>query len=78
MKDFAIFILIIGIFFVVQSMYAEKYKLNVSTPDVQYKFLPRDVYYDQFFTNQYAAYNKAMFEGDGTRVMDRPVYSQNT
>ena len=64
MKDFAIFLLIVGIFFVVQSVYAEKYKQLFATPRIKYKFLPRNVYYDQFFTNQYAAYNHDMFDGD--------------
>ena len=61
MKDFAIFLLVIGVFFIIQSIYAEKYKLLKNTPNIQYKFLPRDVYYDQFFTDQYSAYNKDMF-----------------
>jgi hypothetical protein len=64
MKDFAIFLLILGIFLVVHAVYAEKYKRLAETPPVQYKFLPRDVYYDQFFTDQNSAYNSAMFAGD--------------
>lgn len=65
MKDFALFVMIIGLFLIIHAIYAEKLKIIQQMPHVQHKFLPRDVYYDQFFTNQYSAYNKAMFEEGG-------------
>lgn len=64
MKDFALFIMIVGMFFVIHAIYSEKLKVVQQKPEIKHKFLPRDVYYDQFFTNQYSAYNKAMFEED--------------
>ena len=31
-------------------------------PKIEYKFIPRDIYYDQFFTNQYENNYKHIFE----------------
>lgn len=58
-RDLAWLLLLAGFFMVFVSLYNETLRV---IPKVEYKFLPRDVYYDQFFTNQYQAAYKPLFD----------------
>lgn len=58
-RDMAWLTVLSGFFLVFCSIYNETLRV---IPKVQYKFIPRDVYYDQFFTDQYNAAYKPLFE----------------
>jgi hypothetical protein len=62
MKEFAVFLFIVGAFMIVHSVYNERFNQILENPRVEYKFLPRDVYYDQFFTDKFKVYYKDLFE----------------
>lgn len=59
LRDAAWLTLLSGFFLVFMSLYNETLKV---IPKVEYKFIPRDIYYDQFFTDQYTAAYKPLFD----------------
>lgn len=61
MKEFAIFLMFIGILTIVHSIYAEKFEELKSAPKSAYKFIPRSELYDQLYTQNYEKYNRALF-----------------
>ena len=61
MKEFAVFLFIIGAFMVVHSVYSERFNELMESPRIEYKFLPRDIYYDQFFSDKYKNYYQDLF-----------------
>lgn len=61
MKEFAIFLMLVGILVIVHSIYAEKFEELKSTPQSKYKFIPRSELYDQLYSQNYEKYNRALF-----------------
>lgn len=64
MKEFAIFLMFVGMLIIVHSIYEEKFRELKSSKDVQYKFIPRSELYDQLYTDAYQKYNRALFNDD--------------
>lgn len=58
MKDLAVMLLMAGILLVVHAVYEEKARVARENPRIEYRFIPRDIYHDQFFTDKLAAYTK--------------------
>ena len=58
MKDLAVLLLMAGALLVVHAVYEERSRVEKANPHVVYKFIPRDIYYDQFFSNKLDAFLK--------------------
>ena len=58
-RDVGWFFAIVGTMLV---MYAIMKELLIHRPKVEYRFLPRDMYYDQFFTNRYKTQYQPLFD----------------
>ena len=58
MRDLAVLLLMAGVLLVVHAVYEERARIDRGNPKVVYKFIPRDIYYDQFFERKYDAYIK--------------------
>ena len=52
MRDLAVLLLMAGVLLVVHAVYEERARVEKANPNVVYKFIPRDIYYDQFFSNK--------------------------
>ena len=60
MKEFAVFLMFIGMLVIVHSIYAEKLEEIKRGPSTKYKFIPRSELYDQYY--EYDKYHRALFE----------------
>lgn len=45
-------LLMAGTLLVVHAVYEERARVQKANPKIVYKFIPRDIYYDQFFSNK--------------------------
>ncbi len=61
MKDLAMILFLAGVLLIIHSIYEEKNRLLKEIPKTDYKFIPRNIYFDQFFVDQQAVYNKDLF-----------------
>jgi hypothetical protein len=62
MRDLAIVLFVVGVLLVLHSVYTEKMKELAAQPKVEYRYIPRDVYYDSFFNESNMGQFKHLFE----------------
>lgn len=73
MRDLAVLLLMAGVLLVVHAAYEERARIDRGNPKVVYKFIPRDIYYDQFFERKYDAYLKDLEVKEGRAEPPLPI-----
>ena len=64
MKLLILIILFIGIIFVIQGIYDEKFKTMQKEKKIEYRFIPRSYYDEQIFSDQFSSKFSTLFDED--------------
>jgi hypothetical protein len=64
MQLYIVILFVIGIFLILHGIYEERYRELQNNVQVEYRFIPRTYYEEQFFDNQFKSKMAPIFEKD--------------